>query len=87
LILISCPYCGARNSQEFSYSGETGARPEMGSSPEAWRNYLYLKNNPAGWTTERWFHVSGCRKFFVAERHTVTNEVRTTRREADRGEA
>jgi heterotetrameric sarcosine oxidase delta subunit len=40
-----------------------------------------LKNNPVGWTTERWFHVSGCRKFFIAERHTVTNLIRATRRE------
>ncbi len=44
-----------------------------------WRGYLYLRRNPAGWTTETWFHRFGCARFFVAERHTVTNEVRATR--------
>ena len=54
-------------------------RPDSSSANEAaWRSYLYLRNNPAGWTTEGWFHASGCRRFFVAERHTVTNEVRAT---------
>jgi len=79
MILIPCPYCGPRNSNEFTYAGETKPRPEVtGVDGTQWREYLFLKQNPAGWTTENWFHASGCRKFFVAERHTVTNEVRAT---------
>jgi hypothetical protein len=38
-----------------------------------------VRANPAGWTTETWFHRAGCRQHFVVERHTVTNEVRTSR--------
>jgi sarcosine oxidase, subunit delta len=80
VILIPCPNCGERNSNEFAYIGERVARPHVGAddAPAEWRRYLYEKNNPAGWTTEQWFHTSGCRKFFVAVRHTVTNEVRWT---------
>jgi heterotetrameric sarcosine oxidase delta subunit len=80
MILIPCPYCGPRNSNEFSYVGELTPRPADASDdgPSEWRRYLYEKRNPAGLTTEQWFHASGCQKFFVAVRHTVTNEVRWT---------
>ncbi len=79
MILIPCPHCGPRNSNEFTYSGESRSRPDASSAdPASWRAYLYMRNNPAGWTTEGWFHASGCRRFFVAERHTETNEFRAT---------
>jgi heterotetrameric sarcosine oxidase delta subunit len=76
-MLMPCPHCGPRNVSEFRYLGEERRRPDpAGVSPEEWRAYLYTRRNPAGWTTETWFHASGCRAFFTAERHTVTNEVR-----------
>lgn len=76
MILIPCPHCGPRNSNEFTSTGEVKPRPDAaGVTPAEWRRYLYLKHNPAGLTTEQWRHSSGCGKFFVAERHTVTNEV------------
>ena len=79
MILISCPYCGPRNSNEFTYFGELEARPAVAEVSESqWRDYLYVKKNPAGLTTEKWQHSAGCERFFVAERHTVTNEVRRT---------
>lgn len=79
MILIPCPHCGPRNSSEFSYAGETKPRPSVTDlTPAAWRDYLYLKRNPAGPTTELWRHSTGCGAFFVAERHTVTNEVTLT---------
>ena len=79
MILLPCPYCGPRNSNEFSYYGEKRTRPSVtGVEEEPWRRYLYEKRNPAGWTTETWYHATGCGKFFQAERHTVTNEVRAT---------
>jgi heterotetrameric sarcosine oxidase delta subunit len=79
MIRITCPYCGLRNSNEFAYIGEARPRPEGAPEPPQWRAYLYTRRNPAGWTTESWFHRYGCRKLIVAERHTVTNEVRSTR--------
>jgi heterotetrameric sarcosine oxidase delta subunit len=80
VILLPCPYCGPRNASEFRYVGEVSERPDPNStSVEGWRTFLYTRSNPAGWTTETWFHRAGCRQHFVAERHTMTNEVRTSR--------
>jgi heterotetrameric sarcosine oxidase delta subunit len=87
LILIPCPYCGPRNSNEFAHRGEGHSRPNVeGVSPEEWRSYLYVRRNPAGWTRETWFHRFGCGRFFVAERNTVTNEVRATHAMGERAD-
>lgn len=86
MILLPCPWCGSRNVQEFSYVGEAGGRPDPNTTmPEEWRDYLYLRSNTAGWTTENWFHRSGCRRYFTVERHTVSNEVREARAPAAQG--
>lgn len=88
MILLPCPHCGPRNASEFRYAGEASTRPDPNATtPEEWRDYLYIKSNPAGWTTEKWFHRTGCRRYFTAERHTVTNEVRETRLPAARLES
>jgi sarcosine oxidase, subunit delta len=80
MLQIPCPYCGPRNSQEFRHAGEASARPDPATAdPEQWRTYLYLHNNPVGWTTETWFHRAGCRRYLVAERHTLTNQIRSVR--------
>jgi len=80
MILLPCPYCGPRNVSEFRYVGEVSERPDPNKTGvEEWRASLYARDNPAGWTTETWFHRAGCRQHFVAERHTVTNEVRAMR--------
>jgi heterotetrameric sarcosine oxidase delta subunit len=77
MILVPCPHCGPRNASEFRYMGEEQPRPVPTTTTQSeWRAYLYVKKNPAGWTTETWFHALGCRAFFVAERNTVTNEFR-----------
>jgi heterotetrameric sarcosine oxidase delta subunit len=79
VILLPCPYCGLRNASEFRYVGEVSERPDPNETGvKEWRAYLYARNNPAGWTTETWFHSAGCRQHFVSERHTVTNEVRAS---------
>ena len=80
MILLPCPYCGHRNTSEFRYVGELSERPDPNvAGVEEWRTFLYTRANPAGWTTETWFHRAGCRQHFVVERHTVTNEVRASR--------
>ncbi len=78
MILLPCPHCGKRNSNEFSYLGESAPRPTETGDAKLWRAYLYTKENPAGWTRETWLHSGGCGKAFLAERHSVTNEVRAT---------
>lgn len=77
MILVPCPHCGPRNVSEFRHVGEATARPAVAAAtPEQWRHYLYLRRNPAGWTIETWYHRAGCRAYFGAERHTVTNQFR-----------
>lgn len=86
MIRIPCPYCSDRNSSEFRHVGEAGARPDPSTTtPEQWRAYLYERSNPAGWTTETWFHTMGCRRFVRVERHTVTNEIRSAQAVGRRG--
>ena len=77
MLIIICPNCGPRNSDEFAYKGEVKPRPEVSATaPDEWRRYLYMRDNLAGWVSERWFHGSGCRRHLMVERHTVTNEIR-----------
>lgn len=78
MLVITCPHCGPRNSEEFTFNGETRPRPDVAETdPGAWRRYLYMKQNLSGWVTERWFHVSGCRRYLMVERHTASNEIRS----------
>lgn len=85
MLVIVCPHCGPRNSNEFSFLGERSSRPTADEpTPAEWRRYLYIQDNTAGWENERWFHVSGCRRFLDVERDTVTNEIGAVR---DVGEA
>lgn len=77
MLVIICPHCGPRNSDEFTYQGEVTPRPDVTTTePTEWRTYLYMKSNEQGWVRERWFHGSGCRRFLMVERHTSSNEIR-----------
>jgi heterotetrameric sarcosine oxidase delta subunit len=83
MLLIACPHCGPRNSTEFTYHGEAHSRPATdGVTESAWRAYLYLHDNAAGFTSEEWFHTAGCRRYLSVIRNTVTNEITEVR---DRG--
>ncbi|MDQ3538789.1 MAG: sarcosine oxidase subunit delta [Actinomycetota bacterium] len=80
MMLVPCPWCGPRNVAEFRYVGERRARPDPSTADAAaWRGYLYLQVNPAGWVEETWYHRAGCRQYFVADRHTVDNQIRASR--------
>jgi|DEB0MinimDraft_10_1074344.scaffolds.fasta_scaffold00028_16 sarcosine oxidase subunit delta len=77
MLLVPCPVCGPKNAAELTYRGETHSRPDPNqATPEEWRSYLYLRDNPAGWLREGWFCSSGCRTFFTLERNTTTGELR-----------
>jgi heterotetrameric sarcosine oxidase delta subunit len=79
MILLACPYCGPRDVGEFAHQGEVVARPDPRvATPEQWRAYLYLRDNPAGPVRERWLHRAGCRRFFDAVRDTTDNTVLET---------
>jgi heterotetrameric sarcosine oxidase delta subunit len=76
--LLRCPQCGPRDVYEFRWGGEQSRRPEPGSPLETWSRYLYLRNNEAGPQREWWYHRSGCRRWFLGERDTRSNEVART---------
>jgi sarcosine oxidase subunit delta len=75
MLQITCPYCGPRAESEFSCGGEAHiARPldTDALTDEQWGDYLFMRKNPKGVHREQWNHVAGCRRWFNAERHTVT---------------
>ena len=84
--LITCPNCGPREALEFAFGGETTRRAGPTSTDRELAASLYFRRNVNGWQTEWWVHQSGCRAWFLAERHTTTNEIRRTYRPEDREE-
>ncbi len=77
-MLIKCPYCGERPSEEFTYRGD--ARPNRPdsleeSAMEEWFDYVYLRDNVKGKMHEHWHHSGGCRAWLVVERDTQSHEV------------
>ena len=82
--LIDCPHCGPREALEFSYGGETTRRAGPDADDRELAGYLFFRRNVNGWQTEWWLHRDGCRRWFLAERHTTTNEIRGTWWPSDR---
>ena len=80
MLLLPCPNCGPRNVAEFRFGGEANARPKQPAeiSDDAWADFIYMRANKAGLQTEWWYHRAGCGLWFLAERHTKTNEVLRT---------
>jgi len=72
---ITCPVCGERDRREFYYLGAALARPDPEAGEEAWGDYVFLRDNPAGVTRDLWYHESGCCAWVVVTRHTVSHEV------------
>ena len=77
MLIINCPYCGARES-EFACGGEAHiARPlaENSINDAEFAEYLFLRYNPKGLFLERWRHTAGCRRWFNVARDTLTHEI------------
>ncbi|TIW86234.1 MAG: sarcosine oxidase subunit delta, partial [Mesorhizobium sp.] len=52
---IVCPFCGERELGEFTYLGDAKpVRPEAGASEDEVFDYVYLRDNVAGQTSEYW---------------------------------
>ena len=78
MLLIECPWCGAREEHEFTCGGEAHiARPLEPEtlSDAAWADYVFMRTNPKGVHFERWHHSHGCGRWFNAARSTVTHEI------------
>ena len=60
---LPCPHCGERGNEEFVYLGSADpVRPADPNAPlQAWIDYVFLRDNPAGSNRELWHHTYGCR--------------------------
>jgi len=75
MFLITCPWCGPRAESEFSCGGEAHIMRPLDTdtlTDAQWGDYLFMRKNPKGLHHEQWLHASGCRRWFNAERDTVT---------------
>jgi len=78
MLIIECPYCGARDEDEFTYGGPWDrSRPinPAALTDVQWADYLFRRDNPRGVSRERWRHTFGCRQWFVCERDTLTHQI------------
>lgn len=75
-MLIPHPLLGPRDAQEFTYLGDAALldRPDPDDA-DAFADYVYLRDNPAGVHRELWFHEQGDRSWLVVTRDTVTHEI------------
>jgi len=54
--------------------GEVAEVPESITDPDARDlDRAFMRINPAGLTTERWFHVAGCRRWLTLRRDTTSD--------------
>ena len=54
-------------------------RPAPDATPEAWVDYVYLRDNPAGRHEELFHHAGGCRAMLAVRRDTRTHAVLAVR--------
>jgi len=78
MLLIPCPVCGPRDESEFRYGAAGGVAlpvdtPALGDVE--WGEFIFIRPNPKGPLTERWYHSHGCRRWFSLVRDTATDQI------------
>jgi sarcosine oxidase subunit delta len=76
-LLVTCPNCGPREVSELRCAGESTRRPDDTPTRRELSEYVYFRDNEWGVQREWWF-CRVCEDWFLAERHTYTNEVLET---------
>jgi heterotetrameric sarcosine oxidase delta subunit len=66
---LECPYCGARELEEFLFHKTL---PEPGADPCA---TVYERVNRPDQSVEHWQHVGGCRAWLRVHRNPSSGEV------------
>ena len=78
-MIIEHPLLGPRDAAEFVYLGDAALidrpDPSADKAEEAFFDYAYLRDNPAGSHRELWFHEGGDRSWLVVTRDTTTHEI------------
>ncbi|MGJ7547008.1 sarcosine oxidase subunit delta [Pseudomonas alloputida] len=73
--ILTCPLNGPRNISEFTYGGEFKTMPDPATCSDIeWADYVFNSDNRVGVVTEWWLHNASS-YWFLAERHTATDEV------------
>ena len=77
MLYLFCPICQRDcDETELSCGGQAHlVRRDYASSDKDFYEYLYERKNDKGIIFERWRHVFGCGKWFIAARCTLTMEV------------
>jgi heterotetrameric sarcosine oxidase delta subunit len=74
MLWLTCPNCGRRPIDEFIFGGEILRVPDEITDPdERDVDLVWMFDNPDGLTTERWFHLAGCRRWATIRRDTTTD--------------
>jgi sarcosine oxidase subunit delta len=77
---INCPYCGERDVAEFTYLGAADLKrpdPQAEGAEQAFYEYVYLRENPAGVFAELWYHNAGCHSWLRVERDLGTHLIQS----------
>jgi sarcosine oxidase, subunit delta len=73
--LLTCPINGTRPITEFVFGGEYRVMPNPETCSNAeWADYIFNRSGAPTVKKEWWFH-SPSGTWFIAERHTATDEV------------
>lgn len=73
--VLTCPLNGPRNISEFTHGGEVRTMPNPNTcSDEEWADYVFYHNNAITVVQEWWRHTASG-YWFIAERHTATDEI------------
>ena len=86
---ITCPYCGERALEEFTYRGDATVRRPKSLDPSTeqdWVDYVYFRDNPAGLHKEHWHHSGGCHAWLEVTRNITTHEIVSVEMAGEGGE-
>ena len=83
-MIINHPLLGPRDAAEFYVMGDADminrpdpdAVPDKGAAAEAFYEWAYLRDNPAGEHRELWYHEQGDRSWLVVTRDTLTHKIK-----------
>ncbi len=75
---ITCPHCGERGVEEFTYTQDAErTRPTETATEAEWAEYIYLRDNLKGPRKEYWYHGAGCHAWLVVERDVSSHDILT----------
>ncbi|OJH45628.1 sarcosine oxidase subunit delta [Paracoccus sp. SM22M-07] len=77
MLTLTCPYCGISAEETELHPGGEAHLTRVGpqGTDEEFEGYLFARKNAKGVHFERWRHVYGCGKWFLAARCTATLQV------------